>query len=110
MAGPSEREFQEQVVQLARLRGWRVLWVRPVRVQRRGGAVYHETPFGADGKGWPDLFLLRKGQKLALELKVKKNRPTDAQKAWIAELNAARIPTFVLYPKDWPEIEELLRR
>jgi hypothetical protein len=51
----SEAQFQQQVIDLARLCGYRVAHFRTVRVQRKGGSVYYTTPVQADGAGWPDL-------------------------------------------------------
>lgn len=103
-----ESDFQEQVIQLARLLRWRVAWFRPVRVQRRNGTVYHETPVGADGKGWPDLILTRAGRLVAAELKSERGRLTAQQTAWLAALRAAGVEAHVWKPSDWPEIERIL--
>lgn len=104
-----ESDFQAQVIQLARLLGWRVAWFRPVRVQRRNGTVYHETPVGADGKGWPDLILTRAGRLVAAELKSERGRLTAEQAAWISALRAAGVEVFLWRPSQWREIEEVLR-
>jgi hypothetical protein len=53
MAGlppPTEREFQRQVIDLARLLGWRCAHFRPGRTARGW-----RTPVQADGAGFPDL-------------------------------------------------------
>jgi len=52
---PDEATFQACVVEVARLAGWRTLHIRPAR--RADGSW--RTPIGGDGKGWPDLTLVR---------------------------------------------------
>ena len=59
-----EDDWQRQVVDLARLRGWRVAHFRPARTERGW-----RTPVEADGAGFPDLLLVRGAQLLAVELK-----------------------------------------
>lgn len=79
-AAQGETPFQAGVVQEARMLKWRVLWVRPVRVQR-GEHVYYETPFGGDGVGWPDLVIAREVV-LYRELKSARGHLDPAQEAW----------------------------
>ena len=81
-----ESKFQEQVIEFAKLHGWRVAWFRPVRVQRKDGSIYYETPVGADGKGWPDLVLVRKGRIVFAELKAKGGKPSKEQREWLSAL------------------------
>ncbi|WP_346927547.1 hypothetical protein, partial [uncultured Arthrobacter sp.] len=77
----SERELQDAVIELARLLGWRVAHFRPARV-RRGGREIYETPVAADGKGWPDLVLVRGSRLIFAEMKSGTGRLSDAQIAW----------------------------
>lgn len=99
--GKPEAEFQEQVIGLARANGWRVAHFRAVRVQRKNGQVYHETPVAADGAGFPDLILVRRGRLIVAELKVGANTTTAEQDAWLAAFKAAGAETYVWYPLDW---------
>jgi hypothetical protein len=104
--GVSEAEFQRMVIQLAKLRGFKVAHFRKVRVQRRNGSCYYETPVAADGKGWPDLVLC-KGKTLAfVELKTDDGRLEPEQKLWIEALGGAGAWVFVWRPSDWAAIEE----
>lgn len=107
--GPTEAEFMRQVIALASLHHWRVAHFRGVRVQRKDGSVYYQTPVQADGAGWPDLILVRGERIIAAELKVGKNRTTAEQDAWLSWLAAAGVDTWVWRPDDWPTIEEVLR-
>jgi hypothetical protein len=109
LSGPSEEEFQAQVVEFARLLGWRVASFRRVRVQDRGGAVHYETPVGADGAGWPDLCAVRRERLIFIELKIGKNRTTLEQERWLLLLEAAGVEAHVWRPEQWSEIEAALR-
>ena len=100
-----EAEFQAQVMQLAKLRGWRSAHFRRSRTK-----TGWSTAVAGDGVGWPDLFLVRAttGQKLAAELKVPPNKVTPEQTQWLSDMEACGIPAFVWCPKDWDEIETVL--
>lgn len=101
----SEAQFQQAVVDLAHQCGAKVGSFRKVRVQREDGATYYETPVGADGKGWPDLFICIEGMKpIAAELKVKRNVPTEEQWAWIHLMRSCGLDARVWYPSDWSDI------
>ena len=104
----SEAQFQSQVVRLAHLRGWKVAHFRRVRVQRRNGSVYYETPVAADGAGFPDLILSRGDRLVAAELKVGRNQPTAEQSAWGWALIRGGVMWHVWRPELWTDIEETL--
>ncbi len=99
----TESDFLNMVLQLAKLRGWRTLHVRPART-----ATGWRTPVQGDGKGFLDVLALRRDQVLALELKVGNNQLTHEQRAWLDALQAAGIPAYVVKPDDWPFIESVL--
>ena len=104
----SEAGFQQQVIQMAKLRGWKVAHFRGVQVTRRDGSTFHQTPVQADGAGFPDLVMLRGARQVSAELKVPPNKPTDRQMAWLAAFAMAGAETFVWTPDDWPLIEKTL--
>ena len=91
----SEAAFQRTVVDLAQWRGWRVFHVHD---SRRSAA------------GWPDLAMLRGDRMLAVELKTKTGRVTDAQRGWLAALSCVPgVESFVWRPADWPAVQAVLR-
>ncbi len=100
----TEAAFQLQVLQLARLCGWRVAHFRPART-----AKGWRTAVSGDGKGFPDLVLVRE-RVLFLELKTDSGRLTAEQAAWQAALQAAGQLALVWRPADWPAIEAILTR
>ncbi len=87
-----ESDFQRQVVDLAKMLGWKVAWT---------WNSMHSP------KGWPDLFMVRGGTCIAAELKVK-GKLTDEQREWLSALSGAGVAAFCWTPDDWPEIEFVL--
>lgn len=108
----TEAQFQRQVVDLARIRGWDL--------------VYHAQLAKWSEAGWPDLFLLRVRDRrlLFVELKAEKGKLSDRQEAVLDYLRAIsdegagirgprsmrqrRIEVHVWRPSDWDEIEQVL--
>lgn len=104
----SEESFQKQVIALAHWFGYKVAHFRRVRVQRKNGEVYYETPVQADGKGWLDLVLVRE-RVIHAELKSQKGRLSKEQKEWIRWLEEAGQKCYVWRPSDMKEIVFTLR-
>ncbi len=100
----TEREFTAQVIELARLLGWRTAHFRPAWTGRGW-----RTPVQGDGAGFPDLVLVRGAPVIAAELKAGKGKPSDEQLAWLRDLAAAGIITAVWRPEQFEEIAEVLR-
>jgi VRR-NUC domain len=101
MTDMSEKELQQAVVALAHLRQWRVAHFRPAQTEGRWS-----TPVSADGAGFPDLVLGRKGQVVMAELKARRGRLSDAQLDWLAALSTPdladrRLRVYVWRPEDW---------
>jgi hypothetical protein len=106
----AEDALQEAVIGCARTFGWRVAHFRPARVMR-GGKETWETPVSADGKGFPDLVLVRGGRLIFAELKSTTGKTSADQDAWLAELRLACPETYVWEPSRWLDgtIERVLR-
>jgi len=103
-AAVSERDFQDAVIEYARLHGWRCHHSRPA--QMKGGRWV--TPIQGH-PGYPDLTLARKGKLIFLELKTTSGRTTAGQEGWLKELaTVPGVEVRVLCPADWPLIEEML--
>jgi hypothetical protein len=97
----SERDFQTAVVDLARLKGWRVAHFRPAQTSKGW-----RTPVEADGKGFPDLVLARAGRVILLELKSARGRVSPEQGEWLKALGGS---AYVIRPADWNELQVILR-
>ena len=96
----SEADLQRRLLDLARLRGWRVAHFRPART-----AQGWRTPITGH-PGFPDLGLARSGRILAVELKSATGRPTAEQLAWLDALG----PFGRLWrPADWDAIVRTLQ-
>jgi hypothetical protein len=101
---PSEDAFQRTLIDYARLRGYKVAHFRKARTKHGW-----RTAVMADGKGWPDLVLVRGPTILFVELKMDGACPTAEQAAWLSRLRLAGQTALVWTPRMWPEIEEILR-
>lgn len=88
----SEAEFQRQVVELAKLRGFK---------------VYHTYNAQRSEAGLPDLLLVRE-RVLWAELKRESGKVSSEQLEWIHALIAALQEVYVWRPSDWPQIQEVL--
>ena len=79
----TEAEFTKDVIQLAHLYDWKVAHFRP-GLTKSGKWI---TAVQGDGKGFPDLVLVRERHPVApvifMELKVPPNKTTPEQEQWI---------------------------
>jgi len=101
----SEAQFQRQVLQLAKLCGWRTAHFRS-GLDRRGN---WQTAVAGDGKGFPDLVLVRE-RVLFVELKVNGNKLAPDQVAWRDALTHAGANWHHWTPDGWHLIEQTLKR
>lgn len=101
---PTESEFMCEVLQLAKLRGWRVAHFR-ASLNQRGK---WQTAVQADGKGFPDLLLVRGKVFFVAELKIPPNKATAEQALWLTAFANAGVPAFVWTPSDWETIKRVL--
>ncbi len=98
----TEAELQAAVIDLAHLLGWRVAHFRPAQTRGRWS-----TPVSADGAGFPDLVLARRGVVIFAELKTKTGRLRPEQIEWLKSLALAGweedspVRTYIWRPDDW---------
>ncbi len=100
---PPEEAFLKQVLQAAFILGWRSFHCRPART-----AKGWRTPVQGDGKGFPDLILLKEKQIVVAELKVGNGKLTPDQRAWMDAWRASGARGFVWRPEDWFSIQAVL--
>lgn len=101
----TERELTDQMIALARLTGWRSFHVRQARTKESW-----RTPVQGDGKGFPDLLLLRGGSMIVAELKVGKNALTYEQEAWLGAFQQVEeVRAYTWRDEDWNKVEKTLR-
>jgi hypothetical protein len=89
----TEKDFRQQVIDLAHLLGWRCYFT--------WNSIHSPA-------GFPDLVMLRRGRQVVAELKTSRRLPTAAQQAWLEEFRAAGVETFVWRPEDLEEIASVL--
>ena len=92
------------VEKCAEAHGWRVCHVYPARGRDGRWITATSSP------GFPDVWMLRPGRLVVLELKSRGGRRPVEQREWIAEL--ATVPGVAAAfagPDDWPAVARLLR-
>ena len=90
----TESQFQQQIVDTARLLGWR---------------CYHTFDSRRSAAGFPDLTLVR-DRIVFLEIKTETGRISAEQADWIAAINAAGGTALVVRPSMWDEIVHSLKK
>lgn len=91
----TEREFQAQVVALAKLYDF---------------FVFHPYHMQRSTSGWPDLALCRPPRLILAELKTEKGKLTHMQKLWGERLDkCAGIEYYLWRPSSWEEIRRVFR-
>jgi hypothetical protein len=107
----TEAGFMGWLIEYAHWNGWIVAHFRPAMT-----AHGWRTPVQADGKGWPDLAIVRPPRYVAAE--VKRDAPTEAarerqvareQRRWLDALGACPgVEVYLWRPTDRPDIERIL--
>jgi len=99
----TEADFLAQVIDLARLLGYRVAHFRPAFTARGW-----RTPVQGDGAGFPDLVLVGRGRVIVAELKRELGSVTPDQSSWLAAFAAAGVEAHVWRPRDLEAIAACL--
>ena len=90
-----EKEWMQQVIDLARMLGY---------------LVYHTHNSIRSEKGYPDLMCIRPPRLIVVEVKTLKGRLTPEQKKWLEWFKACGVETYVWRPNQLEEIIEILQR
>lgn len=99
-----EAQWQKDVIDYAHLMGWYVAHFRTAQQGKR-----YITPVGADGRGFPDLVLVRERVVYA-ELKAPGKYPEPHQRVWHEKLRAAGAELYVWRPEHIEEMTRVLSR
>ena len=91
----TEKQWQQQVVSLARQTGW--------------NRIYHTHDSRRSAHGFPDLVLVR-DRVIFAELKTEKGKLSDAQQAWLDALRAAGAEAYIWRPSDLEQVAQILTR
>jgi len=99
------RPLQKGIIDMARRLGWRVAHFPPVPTERGW-----RTPVAADGKGFPDLLMVR-DRLIVAEVKGDTDRLRREQQTWLDSFRLAGVAAHVWTPEQWlsGEIESILR-
>lgn len=100
----TESQFQDAFLEYAQIHGWRRAHFRAARTKKGW-----RTAVSADGAGFPDTVLARE-RVIFAELKRDGGKRSPEQRVWGDILIAAGAEYYCWRPKDWPEIEDTLKR
>lgn len=92
----TENQLLEAVLSLAKLYNWRTLHIRPARTEKGW-----RSPVQGDGKGFPDLLLLKDNRMLVVELKAARGKLTKDQDEWLEAFYWADAEIDTWRPADW---------
>ena len=99
----TERLLQLEIVEYARKHGWKVMHVDTART---GGHWTTATVY--DGKGWPDLVMLRGSRLVVAELKAPKGKVSPEQYIWLDAFRAVGAEAFVWREDDLDQWQDVL--
>lgn len=103
----SEAEWQQTLIELLQLKGYKVCEFRKARLIK-GGVDTYRTPFGADGKGFPDLIAVKGQTCLFIECKSEKGKLSLEQKDWIERLKLVTGISQVFRPSNYEWLKDHL--
>lgn len=101
-----EYEFTKQVLKLAKLYGWRTAHFRP-GMMTNGRWI---TAVSGDGKGFPDLVLVRAERIIFAELKTDDGEMSVEQIDWMVDLYHTRVEVMLWTPSRMKHIQSELER
>lgn len=101
------KQLQDAIVDLAHLNGWIAAHFRNARTASGG----HVTAVAYDGKGYPDLTLVRE-RVVFIEVKGDGDRLRPDQEVWIERLGLAGQEVYVATPSMWLDglLDPVLKR
>lgn len=91
----TESQFQAQIIQLAKLYGWK---------------IYHTHDSRKSEAGYPDLCMVKGTRLLFAEVKTDIGKMSPAQKEWFQALKAAKVECYLWRPMYWDCVQEVITR
>ena len=104
----SHDELLGKIIKVAHLHKWICAHFRPART-----STGWRTPVEADAEGFPDLTLVRSGDRriLFIEVKTEKGKTTPAQEQWLEALReTGKCEVYLWRPSQWETIVAILER
>ncbi len=108
----SGKALQDSIIELGHMYGWFSAHFTSVLATGRDGKPRYRTPFSADGRGFPDIVMVRPGDRaIFVEVKGDGDKLRAEQTQWLTWLSDAGCETYVWTPKEWDsgEIAETLQ-
>lgn len=96
-----ESEWQSTVERIAQFNGWRFFHAPDNKPSARG----HVQKVVA---GFPDLVLVKGSRLIFAELKRETGKTSPEQDAWLSDISATGVLTFVWRPSDINEVRKVL--
>lgn len=102
----TEAAWQAQVIGLARINGWTRIYHAP-NGGHGGRIVPGQIP---EGRGFPDLIMVRGNEAIVAELKTDKGRIGPGQAEWLEAFAETGIDAYLWRPRDIDQVQERLGR
>lgn len=102
-----EKTLQSDIMQLARMTGWKVCHFSDSRKMVRRGSRYIPVP-DPDAAGFPDLILLRPPVTFVIEVKKELGRVEPNQVEWLDLWRGCGADVMVARPSNWDEVQRKL--
>lgn len=100
-----EDKFLKQILEYAKIRGWRSAHFRP-GMMANGRWI---TAGLGQTKGFPDIILVRSDRLIFAEVKTDAGEMSDTQLDWMESLSQTRLCECYLWtPSRWQRIQEIL--
>lgn len=105
----SEKDYQEQITDLATMYGWQWRHFKDSRKEvKRGGRSFFVGD--ADAAGWPDLVLVRPPEFIVIEVKKELGVVSPEQEEWLGLIRSCDIEAIVARPSNFDEVQARLTR
>ena len=108
VSGMTESELQKEVIDYLHGLGYKVLVTGAARTGH-GEKERYITPYRADGKGFPDIFAVKSGRMIALELKSDTGKAPPEQVEWLLALSLCGALTGIVTPSTWEKTKEKIQ-
>jgi len=100
----TEKVLQDNILEVAKLFRWRRAHFRPARTKHGW-----RTPVQADGKGFPDLILVKPPRLIIAEVKRQDTYPNEYQREWLEDFaGLGCVEVYTWKPQDWDDIVSIL--
>lgn len=106
----TEAAWQAQIVGLARVYGWAHIYHAPDGGHVPAGAGRRRVAGGQlpEGRGFPDLVLVKGPRLIVAELKSRTGRIGPGQREWLDAFYIAGAEAYIWRPADWDKVQAIL--